>query len=59
MLRSKLDGLGHYDVISIIEGPDEAVAALGLTVAKLENIKSETLRGFTATDMEKILTKVK
>jgi uncharacterized protein with GYD domain len=54
-----LDGLGHYDVISIIEGPDEAVAALGLTVAKLENIKSETLRGFTATDMEKILTKVK
>jgi uncharacterized protein with GYD domain len=49
---------GQYDLVTIIEGPDEAIAALGLSVAKLGNISSETLRGFTATEMEKILAKV-
>ena len=49
---------GHYDLVTIIEGPDEAIAALGLSVAKLGNISSQTLRGFTATEMEKILAKV-
>jgi uncharacterized protein with GYD domain len=49
---------GHYDLITILEGPEEAVAALGLSVAKLGNITSHTLRGFTAAEMEKILAKV-
>jgi uncharacterized protein with GYD domain len=49
---------GQYDLVTIIEGPDEAIAALGLSVAKLGNISSQTLRGFTATEMEKILAKV-
>ncbi|MBV8444047.1 MAG: GYD domain-containing protein [Hyphomicrobiales bacterium] len=49
---------GQYDVVTILEGPDEAIAALGLSVAKLGNISSQTLRGFTTADMEKILAKV-
>jgi uncharacterized protein with GYD domain len=49
---------GQYDLVTIVEGPDEAIAALGLSVAKLGNIRSETLRGFTAAEMEKILEKV-
>jgi uncharacterized protein with GYD domain len=49
---------GQYDLVTIIEGPDEAIAALGLSVAKLGNISSQTLRGFTAAEMEKILAKV-
>ncbi len=49
---------GHHDLVTIMEGPEEAVAALGLGVAKLGNITSQTLRGFTAAEMEKILAKV-
>ena len=49
---------GQHDVVTIVEGPEEAVAALGLSVAKLGNITSHTLRGFTAAEMEKILAKV-
>jgi uncharacterized protein with GYD domain len=49
---------GQYDLVTVLEGPDEAVAALGLSVAKLGNISSQTLRGFATADMEKILAKV-
>ncbi|HLW92766.1 MAG TPA: GYD domain-containing protein [Roseiarcus sp.] len=51
--------LGQYDLVSVIEAQDEtAVAALGLNVAKLGNIRSQTLRAFTAAEMKKILEKV-
>ena len=50
---------GQYDLAVIIEAPNEiAAAALGLSVAKLGNIRSETLRAFTQADMERILDKV-
>jgi len=49
---------GHYDLVTVLDGPDEAIASLGLSVAKLGNISSHTLRGFTAAEMEKILAKV-
>ncbi|MGD0188282.1 MAG: GYD domain-containing protein [Roseiarcus sp.] len=50
---------GQYDLVTIIEAPNEvAAAALGLSVAKLGNIRSETLRAFTAAEMERILDKL-
>jgi uncharacterized protein with GYD domain len=49
---------GQYDVVRVLEGPEEAIAALSFSVAKLGNISSQTLRGFTAAEMEKILAKV-
>ena len=50
---------GAYDIVSIIEAPDDATAsALALSVAKLGNIRAQTLRGFTAAEMEKILQKL-
>jgi uncharacterized protein with GYD domain len=50
---------GQYDVVSVIEAQDEVAAtALGLSVARLGNIRSETLRAFTAAEVEKILEKV-
>jgi uncharacterized protein with GYD domain len=50
---------GHYDVVTIIDAPDEASAsALGLSVAKLGNIRSHTLRAFSAEEITKILDKV-
>ena len=50
---------GQYDVVSIIEAPDEtAVAAFGLSLAGAGNVRSQTLRAFTKDEMEKILAKV-
>ena len=50
---------GQYDVVTIVEGPDEiAMAAMGLSNAKMGNITGQTLRAFTAAEMEKILAKV-
>jgi uncharacterized protein with GYD domain len=50
---------GKYDIVAIIEAPDDATAsALFLSVARLGNIRSQTLRAFTAAEMEKVLEKV-
>jgi uncharacterized protein with GYD domain len=50
---------GQYDVVSIVEAPDDqAVAALSLSVESAGNVRIQTLRAFTAEEMEKILGKV-
>jgi len=49
---------GQYDPVSIIKGSDEAIAAMGLSIVKMGNITGQTLRGFTAEEMEKIPAKV-
>jgi uncharacterized protein with GYD domain len=49
---------GQHDIVSILEGPEEAVAALVLSVVKMGNVTGHTLRAFTAAEMEKILAKV-
>lgn len=50
---------GRYDLVVILEAPDEFTAsALGLSAGKLGNIRSETLRAFTASEIDKILEKV-
>ena len=50
---------GQYDIVAIFEAPDEATAnSFFLNVLKAGNLRSQTLRGFTAAEMEKILEKV-
>ena len=50
---------GQYDLVTVLEAPDEITAsALALSVGKLGNITGQTLRAFTAAEMEKILQKV-
>ncbi len=50
---------GHYDIVSIVEAPDEAAASsLALSLAKLGNVRGHTLRAFSAAEMQKILDKV-
>ncbi|MBV8472406.1 MAG: GYD domain-containing protein, partial [Hyphomicrobiales bacterium] len=40
---------GQYDFVIVLEAPDETTAsALALSVAKLGNIRGQTLRAFTA-----------
>jgi uncharacterized protein with GYD domain len=51
--------LGQYDQVCIFEAPDdETAASVLLTADMLGNIRTQTLRAFTASEMEKVLTKV-
>ena len=48
--------LGRYDLIALIEASDDMTAtALGLSLGKAGNLRSETLRAFTHAEMSKIL----
>jgi uncharacterized protein with GYD domain len=50
---------GQYDLIVIAEAADEiAASALLLNLLKAGNVRGQTLRGFAAAEMEKILEKV-
>ena len=47
---------GQYDLIVISEASDEVKAnAFGLNTVKLGNVRGQTLRAFTAAEMETIL----
>jgi uncharacterized protein with GYD domain len=51
--------LGHYDQVCIFEAPDEETAASVLLDADmLGNIRTQTMRAFTTSEMDKILAKL-
>jgi uncharacterized protein with GYD domain len=50
--------VGRYDVVVVMEGEDEAVTSTLLKVGSLGNVRSETLRAFSAADMGRILSNV-
>jgi uncharacterized protein with GYD domain len=51
--------LGQYDQVCIFDAPDDETAASVLLAADmLGNIRTQTLRAFTAAEMEKILAQV-
>jgi uncharacterized protein with GYD domain len=50
---------GQYDVVTILEAPDDlAVTSLGLSLGALGNIRTQTLRLFSAADMKTIIDKM-
>ena len=51
--------LGQYDLVTILEAPDEETAtALGLSASALGNIRTQTLRAFSADEMGRIIGKI-
>jgi len=51
--------MGAYDTVLIADAPDEAaMTALGLGVGALGNVRTQTLRAFTADEMGQILGRV-
>ena len=51
--------LGQFDVVAVFDAPDdETMTAFSLTVAKLGNVKTQTLRAFSGKEMSDILAKV-
>ncbi len=51
---------GAYDIVAITDFPDEETAtAFFLSLGKLGNLRSETLRAFSAEEMRRILERVR
>jgi uncharacterized protein with GYD domain len=51
--------LGQYDQVCVFEAPDdETAASVLLTADMLGNIRTQTMRAFTTSEMDKILAKV-
>ncbi|MEJ6023689.1 GYD domain-containing protein [Ramlibacter sp. PS4R-6] len=49
---------GQYDLVTFIEGDEQAVTAFGLALASQGNVKFQTLRAFSRDEMSAILKKV-
>jgi len=50
--------VGSYDLVTVVEGSDEAVTAALLKLGSLGNIRTQTLRAFSANEMKAIITKL-
>lgn len=58
LLKSVYYTVGNYDIVTVLEGPDEAVTAALLKVGSLGNVRSQTLRGFSPDEMKKMISKM-
>jgi uncharacterized protein with GYD domain len=47
--------LGHYDLVIVMDGKDEAVTSALLKAGSLGNIRSETLRAFSEAEIGPII----
>lgn len=51
--------VGPYDVVLVMEAPDEAtITSPLLSLGALGNVHTQTLRGFSAEEMNRILAKM-
>jgi len=51
--------LGHYDLVVLAEAPnDEAMTSCALSLGKLGNVKTQTLRAFRASEVDALLAKL-
>lgn len=51
--------LGQYDLVATFSAPDEAtMTAFGLALGMAGNVRSQTLRAFSADEMNSILSKL-
>ena len=50
--------MGHYDMVVIVEGSDEAAMTALLKLGSLGNLRTETLRSFSVDEMRKFIGKM-
>ena len=50
--------VGNYDIVMVLEGPEEAVTSVLLNGGSLGNVRSQTLRAFTVDEMKRMLSKI-
>ena len=57
-VRDMYRTLGQYDMVVITEGPEEALSAVMLSVAKLGNVRTQSLRAMDAETWQRVIEKV-
>jgi uncharacterized protein with GYD domain len=57
-VREMLWTTGPYDIVAITEGPEEALTAVLLSVAKLGNVRTQSLRAMDQETFQRVLDKV-
>lgn len=51
--------LGSYDVVLVLDAPDDVTAsAFGLAIGAAGNVRTQTMRAFTRTEMDGVLAKL-
>ncbi len=51
--------VGHYDVVAIIEGPDdETITSVLLSLGAQGNVRTQSLRAYSAEEMNGIISKM-
>lgn len=50
---------GAYDIVLVSEGPEDALMTLNMKMAALGNIRTNTLRGFSISEMRKLVAGLK
>jgi len=48
--------VGHYDVVMVAEGSEEAATSLLLNLGSLGNVRTQTLRGYTVEEIKRIVS---
>ena len=55
----RLNGAEHHDIVTIVEAPDESSAmSLNFSLGALGNVRTESLRAFSAAEMTTIVGKM-
>jgi uncharacterized protein with GYD domain len=58
-MREILWTMGEYDMVCVLEAEDEhALAAFNLAIAMQGNLRTHSMRAYTAGEMDKILAKL-
>jgi uncharacterized protein with GYD domain len=50
--------VGHYDLVTTLEGTDEAVTTVLLKLGSRGNVRTETLRGYSVDEMKGLVGKL-
>jgi uncharacterized protein with GYD domain len=50
--------VGTYDIVTVVEGSEEAVTSALLTLGSLGNIRTQTMRAFSPDEMKTIVDKM-
>lgn len=57
-LKSAYYTVGAHDVVVVLEGPDEAITSVLLKLGSLGNVRTQTMRAFSAEEIRAIVGKM-
>ncbi len=57
-IKSAYYTVGNYDMVTVVEGSDEAVTSALLKLGTLGNIRTQTMRAYSAEEMRAIIKKM-